>query len=173
MRNSIPHNILVVCLIVFSVPAWSSDFRNSKWGATVSEVLETEKAELTKQEKTELGWHTMRYAAEMLGQTMEVSYFFDPICKRLVAGSFSFEEPLSEIQFLMIIRTFSSIYGEGVSSNSLNGGGTIKWQGDDSEIQFRHWPIDNEIPALEHLAPSQVSYRSIEGEPSSCDMGGE
>lgn len=169
MRVSKLPVILIICLIGYSVPVWSSDFRSSKWGATVREVMETEKAELTKQEKTELGWHVMRYTSDMLGQSMEVAYFFDPKCTRLIGGSFSFEEPLSERQYLMIIWTFNNIHGEGISSNRLNGGGTTKWQGDDSEIQFRHWPNDNEIPEFKDFAPTQVTYLSLAGEPSSCD----
>ena len=135
--------------------------------------MQAEKAELTAREETENGSYAIRYAAELLGQTMEIAYFFDSTCKRLVAGSLSFAEPLSETQFLMIIRTFTNIYGEGPPSTSLNGGHILKWQNDESEIQFLHLPHGVEVPELDHLPRSLVSYRYLESNPPSCDIGND
>ncbi len=168
--RALSHVVLAALLFAFSAPAWSSGFRNSQWGATMSEVVHTERAKPTAREVTENGLHTIRYAAELLGQPADFTYYFDSMCKRLIGGSLSFPEPLTETQMLMVIRTFSNIYGEGPASTNLNGGHIMKWHDDESDIQFLHLPRGVEIPELEHLPRSRISYWSLEREPSSCDV---
>ena len=106
----------------------------------------------------------------MLGQRTEVRYFFDPLCERLVAGSFSFAEPLSESHFLGVIETFGNIYGDVVRSSNLNGGTLFVWQDGKTSIHLMHLPRGVVVPELADRPPTLIAYWYGDLKPSNCDF---
>lgn len=162
--------VFAICLVLFVSPAWGDDFRKSDWGATASDVLQEEKAEPLGREDKENGGFNLVFSEQMFGQKAEIRYLFDPHCERLVAGSFSFAEPLSEGHFLGVIRTFGNIYGEGPPGSYLNGGSLYTWQDGESSIRLLHLPKGVEVPELADRPPTSITYWYRDGKPSSCDF---
>lgn len=165
--------VAVLCLTVFAGSAWSDDFRKSNWGATPDDVLQQEEAEPLGREDHEKGGFYLVFSEQMFGQVAEIRYFFDPLCERLVVGSFSFAEPLSEGHFIGIIKTFGDIYGEGPPISNLNGGTSATWQDGETTIGLLHLPKGVEVPELADRPPTSITYWYRDAKPTSCDFGAD
>lgn len=157
-------------LCLFSMTAWGDDFRKSGWGATASEVLQQEEAEPLGRTELEQGGFRLTFVEDMFGQRAKIRYFFDPLCERLVRGSFAFAEPLFEIQFLMATKALLDIYGDVVQSNNLNGGDLSDWQAGATSIQFMHLPRGVVVAELADRPPTSITYwYAVEIRPS-CEF---
>jgi len=162
--------LAALCLLLLSVSAWGDDFRKSDWGATASEVLKQEAAKPLGRTEQDDGSIRLTYTEDMLGQRAEILYAFDPGCGRLVLGAFSFTEPISEGQFLSVIRAFGGIYGEPVRSSGLDGGDVFVWQDGATSIQLLHVPSSVRAAELQLTAPTSVTYWYADGDESGCDF---
>lgn len=154
------------------------NFRSSNWGATPDEVQQQEQAEAQGREDLEEGAFSLLYIEQILGRTGEIRYFFDGKCGRLVGGSITFAEPVSELGYLSILQTINNIHGEGGPISELtNGGSYSTWRHGESFIALLHQPYGNDVrleygleaPALMEKPPTSIFYR-MEGErPANCD----
>ena len=160
----------VLYLALVCAPVWGDDFRQSDWGATPDEVQKQEEAEPLGREEKEGGGFYLVFAEQMFGQKAEIRYFFDPLCERLVVGSFSFAEPISEGHFLLVIKTFIDIYGEGPPITNLNGGSLATWQDGDLSVQLLHLPKGVDVPELADRPPTIITYWFRDAKPTSCDF---
>ncbi len=155
------------------------DFRGSDWGATPDEVRKAEQAEARGREHREEGAFSLLYVEQILNRTGEIRYFFDGKCGRLVGGSITFAEPVSEMSYFSIIKTFGNIYGEdGSIWKLINGGSYSTWQHDETLITLLHQPYGDDVrlqdgidaPALMEKPPTSIFYR-LDGErPENCDF---
>ena len=160
----------MIWTLVFSSLASGADFRSAEWGATEAEVEQKETANSKGREDLEQGGFSLLYTTPMFGQDAEIRYFFDAMCSRLVAGSITFSEPVSGLDYPFIVQTFSNIYGETTQHTNLNGGSYLAWQDGATNIWLLHLPRGVDVPELAGRPPTAVYFRLGDGKPGSCDF---
>ena len=155
------------------------DFRGADWGATPDQVREAEQAEARGREHREEGAFSLLFVVQILNRTGEIRYFFDGKCGRLVGGSITFAEPVSEMSYFSIIKTFGNIYGEdGSIWKLINGGSYSTWRHDETLIALLHQPYGVDVrlqdgidaPALMEKPPTSIFYRMDVERPENCDF---
>ncbi len=155
------------------------DFRGFDWGTAPDKVQKRESAEAKGREALQAGRFSLLFISQILNRTAEIHYVFDGKCGRLVGGSITFAEPVSEMSYFSIIKTFGNIYGEGGSiSKLINGGSWSTWEHDGTTITLLHQPYGDDVrleygidaPALMEKPPTSIFYR-MDGEiPENCEF---